>query len=61
MIVSVELTANPPLTAGIEYPFAYATLEQQSKDHKALVFNCCQRAHANTSAPFCSSVGASVS
>lgn len=28
-----------------------ATEEQVAKDRKALVFNCCQRAHANSSSP----------
>ena len=34
--------------AKVEYPQAYASKELQDKSKEAMIFNCAQRAHANT-------------
>ncbi|KAH6916930.1 hypothetical protein BKA70DRAFT_1250951 [Coprinopsis sp. MPI-PUGE-AT-0042] len=48
LFMHYRITKVKRAKAGIEYPQAYATKEQEENSLDARIFNCAQRAHQNT-------------
>jgi glutathione S-transferase len=44
----MELVGKARKRASVPYPLLYATAEEMNANPAARIFNCCQRAHANT-------------